>query len=374
MRRELVTLSFGPPALSTEALSRIPAVVEQSGEDATEAWLDFFTAALANDNTRAAYRRALHEFFAFVELKPDATLRSVTPRMVATWRELLVKGNTLEQTRTGTTIKRQRAIATVKLKMAAVRSFFAYLKEQGVLDDDPAAGVKAPRLSVEVGKTLVLQGDDAPKILDTINARIKVAVEDGEAPTLVDLRDRAFIGVMTFAVARVSATINLKIGDLHLHTRPRKVRLFEKGSKEHVVALHHELEAYLVEYLAALREAGEPVATDDWLFRAFDRASKKISSSPLDRVAAWRIVDRRARDAGFNKFEGRRPRGAGVTSHTFRGTGITSFLNNGGHIERARKLAGHVSIRTTQLYDHTNKAVTMDDVVLIDLRRHTAKG
>ena len=104
----------------------------------------------------------------------------------------------------------------------------------------------------------------------------------------------------------------------------------------------------------------------------FDRASKEITTNPLDRVAAWRIVDRRAKDAGFNRFEGRRPRGAGVTSHTFRGTGITSFLNNGGHIERARKLAGHVSIRTTQLYDHTNKAVTMDDVVLIDLRRRKA--
>ena len=49
-------------------------------------------------------------------------------------------------------------------------------------------------------------------------------------------------------------------------------------------------------------------------------------------------------------------------------------MNNSGHIERARELAGHVSIRTTRLYDHTNKAVTMDDVVLIDLRRRTGKA
>jgi integrase/recombinase XerD len=372
MSGELIRVGVTTPVLSEEVLRRPPAVVERSGRDAAEAWLDFFTAALANDNTRAAYKRGLHEFFHFVALKPDATVASVTARMVAAWREWLTKGPLLEPTPSGRTVERKRAIATVKLKMAAVRSFFAYLKERGVLDEDPAAGVKAPRLSVEIGKTLVLQGEDAPKILDTINARIRAAITNGEAPLLVDLRDRAFIGVMTFAVARVSATINLKIGDLHLHTRPRKVRLFEKGSKEHVVALHHELEAYLVEYLAALRGAGEPVGTDDWLFRAFDRASKEITTNPLDRVAAWRIVDRRAKDAGFNRFEGRRPRGAGVTSHTFRGTGITSFLNNGGHIERARKLAGHVSIRTTQLYDHTNKAVTMDDVVLIDLRRRKA--
>ena len=372
MSGELIRVGLTTPVLSEEVLRRPPAVVERSGRDAAEAWLDFFTAALANDNTRAAYKRGLHEFFHFVALKPDATVGQRDGAHGRRLARVAHKGPLLEQTPSGATVERKRAIATVKLKMAAVRSFFAYLKERGVLDDDPAAGVKAPRLSVEIGKTLVLQGDDAPKILDTINERIKAAVDHGEAPTLVDLRDRAFIGVMTFAVARVSATINLKIGDLHLHTRPRKVRLFEKGSTEHVVALHHELEAYLVEYLAALRGAGEPVGTDDWLFRAFDRASKEITTNPLDRVAAWRIVDRRAKDAGFNRFEGRRPRGAGVTSHTFRGTGITSFLNNGGHIERARKLAGHVSIRTTQLYDHTNKAVTMDDVVLIDLRRRKA--
>jgi site-specific recombinase XerD len=57
-----------------------------------------------------------------------------------------------------------------------------------------------------------------------------------------------------------------------------------------------------------------------------------------------------------------------VCNHTFRATGITTFLENGGAIEKAREMAAHASIRTTQLYDRRNKAVKIDDVVLINLR------
>jgi hypothetical protein len=52
---------------------RPPAMLARSGNRAVDAWVDFFTAALANDNTRAAYKRGLHEFFQFVELEPDAS-------------------------------------------------------------------------------------------------------------------------------------------------------------------------------------------------------------------------------------------------------------------------------------------------------------
>ena len=60
MSGELIRVGLTTPVLSEEVLRRPPAVVERSGRDAAEAWLDFFTAALANDNTRAAYKRGLH--------------------------------------------------------------------------------------------------------------------------------------------------------------------------------------------------------------------------------------------------------------------------------------------------------------------------
>ncbi len=77
----LIKASLAAPVLSEEVLRRPPKAVERSGRRAVEVWLDFFTAALANDNTRAAYKRGLHEFFQFVELQPDTTLDQVTARI-----------------------------------------------------------------------------------------------------------------------------------------------------------------------------------------------------------------------------------------------------------------------------------------------------
>ena len=71
----------------------------------------------------------------------------------------------------------------------------------------------------------------------------------------------------------------------------------------------------------------------------------------------------------------RRARAAGITTevcnHTFRGTGITAYLENGGTLEKARQMAAHASTRTTQLYDRLEDRVTLDEVVKINI--HTSR-
>jgi len=66
----------------------------------------------------------------------------------------------------------------------------------------------------------------------------------------------------------------------------------------------------------------------------------------------------------------RRAEAAGITTevcnHTFRGTGITAYLENGGTLEKARQMAAHA--RTTQLYDRREDRVTLDEVVKINIR------
>ncbi|MFX8797626.1 tyrosine-type recombinase/integrase, partial [Acinetobacter baumannii] len=73
----------------------------------------------------------------------------------------------------------------------------------------------------------------------------------------------------------------------------------------------------------------------------------------LHRVNAWDLVRRRARKAGLKEA---------ICNHTFRGPGITTYLENGGQLERAADMAGHADPRTTRLYDRRSKQVTMDDV------------
>ena len=77
------------------------------------------------------------------------------------------------------------------------------------------------------------------------------------------------------------------------------------------------------------------------------------------RIDAYRMVKRRARAAGIL---------SPIGCHTFRATGITQYLLNGGSLEKAQLMAAHASPRTTKLYDRTQDEVTLDEVERIMLR------
>jgi site-specific recombinase XerD len=268
---------------------------------------------------------------------------------------MLTKQPAMVRVKGGAVVEQKRSVPTVKLKLSAIRSLFRYLKEGGVIDEDPAASVRAPKHSVTIGKTAVLEGNEAARILDTLTTAIEKNPDD-----LVALRDRALIALMTFTLARISAAVGMTVGDVKVIGNRRHVELHEKGGKLHVMPCHHELEDYLVAYIDA---AGIAVAPASPLFRAQNNHTRTLGEKALNRMKAWEMVQRRARDAGVS---------TAACNHTFRATGITTFLDNGGAIEKARDMAAHASIRTTQLYDRRNKAVKMDDVVLINLRKEKA--
>ena len=78
-----------------------------------------------------------------------------------------------------------------------------------------------------------------------------------------------------------------------------------------------------------------------------------VTDSPLTRHDAFRMIKRRALAAGLSDKVG---------CHTFRATGITAYLENGGTIEKAQAIAAHESPRTTKLYDRTSDEITLDEV------------
>jgi integrase len=126
-------------------------------------------------------------------------------------------------------------------------------------------------------------------------------------------------------------------------------RLHEKGGKRHEVPAHHNAEAYLDAYIdaAAIREQRRAP-----LFRAIGRDGA-LSERPLHRTDVLRMVKRRVRRAGLPES---------TCCHTFRATGITAYLENGGTVEKAQQIAAHESPRTTKLYDRTNDELTLDEI------------
>src|SRR5208337_715110 len=83
-----------------------------------------------------------------------------------------------------------------------------------------------------------------------------------------------------------------------------------------------------------------------------------LTDKPMNRVDAWRMIQRRAADLGTR---------VRIGCHTFRATGITAYLEAGGTLENAQAMAAHESPRTTKLYDRTGDEITLDEVERITI-------
>ena len=285
---------------------------------------DFFSAHIRNPNTRRAYREAVRQFSAFCAEHGIVDLAQVEPVHVAAFVELQLK---------------TQSKPTVKLRLAALRMLFDWMVVGQVIPINPAHAVRGPKHSQKRGKTPVLQADEARTLINSI-----------EVTSLPGLRDRALIGLMTFTFARVGAAILMRVEDFYVQGRRGWVRLHEKGGKEHEMPTHHNLERYLEEYLAT---AGIAEDRKSPLFRTTKGRSGELTSNPLLQSDVWRMIRRRALAAGI-KTE--------IGCHTFRATGITAYLKNGGRLEIAQQMAAHESSRTTGLYDRRNDEVSLDEV------------
>jgi integrase/recombinase XerD len=303
-------------------LEALPSIVAQAGERAGRRFIEFFTANIRNKNTRLAYARAVAQFFDWCDAR-GLRLETIEPVVVAAYIEELQK--TL-------------AAPSVKQNLAAIRVLFDWLVVGQVVPFNPAASVRGPKHVVTRGKTPVLTADQARKLLDSI-----------DTTTLVGLRDRALIGVMVYSFARVGAVVAMRVDDYFQSGKRWHVRLHEKGGKRHEVPAHHNAEAYLDAYIEAVG-IGKDKKTP--LFRSVDR-HRRLTERPMHRLDVLRMIKRRARAAGLPQT---------TCCHTFRATGITAYLENGGTIENAQAIAAHESPRTTKLYDRTSDEITLDEV------------
>jgi site-specific recombinase XerC len=233
---------------------------------------------------------------------------------------------------------------TVKQHLAAIRMLFDWLVVGQVLATNPAHAVRGPKHVVKRGKTPVLTADQTRRLIESI-----------DVSTLVGLRDRALIGVMTYAFARIGAVVAMRVDDYYPEGKRWWLRLHEKGGKRHEMPAHHKLEAFIDEYIAAagLRDDGKSP-----LFRTALGRTGRLSDEAMHRIDAYRMIRRRTADAGFRVKLG---------CHVFRATGITTYLEAGGTLENAQAMAAHESPRTTKLYDRTSDAITLDEVERITI-------
>ena len=203
--------------------------------------------------------------------------------------------------------------------LSAVRTFHRFAVREGMVEEDPTAGVVRPRLPRALPH---------PLTIDEVTAVIEVPGPDRP----VGLRDRAILELLYGAGLRVSELTGLDVDDVDLEEG--SVRVFGKGSKERDVPVGRMAREAVAAYLTRGRPALASARSRSALFL-------NARGGRLTRQSCARLVDAHARAAGIRRT---------VTPHDLRHSFATHLLEGGADVRVVQELLGHASVATTQIY------------------------
>ena len=208
-------------------------------------------------------------------------------------------------------------------KTAAVRSFFAFLVDDRVIDDSPAVELSAPK----IGRSLpnALTEDEVVRLLDA-----PMAVDTPESR-----RDKAMLELLYATGMRVSELVSLKVSDVNLSGG--FVRCIGKGNKERLIPFHEQAMDALEFYIDEGRDSFlSNNSKEQALF--LNRRGEQLT-----RQGFWLILKEYARKANIP---------SPVTPHTLRHSFATHMLRGGASLRQVQEFLGHASIASTQIYTH----------------------
>ncbi len=312
-----------PKIIKNDLPAELPRAIAQAGNLAAKKYVEFFTAEIRNPNTRKAYMQRIRHFLSWCEDKGIA-LEQLTPFMVAAYIEELGK---------------TRAISTVKQSRASIKQLFDYLVVGQVIENNPIAPVRGPKEKTSEGKTPVLFKDDARTLLASIDDRY-----------IIGLRDKAIVALMIYSFARVGAVVRMKVKDYYVQGRRAWFVLHEKGSKYRRIPAHHKAVEYIERYIETAKLEDDP---NGLLFRSIGGRGRGLSKNGLHINNVLDMIKRRTKAVGLPPE---------ICCHTFRATGITNYMENGGDIETAAEIAGHVSTKTTQVYNRSRDSLKLSEI------------
>jgi integrase/recombinase XerD len=310
-----------PVALTLETL--LVGFSDDERKKTAETLLNTLEGQIENLNTRQAYKTAWRQFFRFKKLE----LNRVRPYHFELWRNVHTGG-----------------VATQRQHLA-IRLLFDELLRNGIVDLNPATRVKVPRLNRALSHTPIFEEEEIKSFMDGI-----------EPLSLIDFRDRALFSTMLYTWARVSAVIALQVQDYYVRKGIRWLRLKEKRGNLNEVPVHSLARNAIDEWLMESGLGGSPSMP---LFPAFSENREVIKTRHMTRVNVWGLIQTRARAVGLEKRIG---------CHSFRATGLTAYMNAGGQLDIAQRIAGHSQLSTTKIYDRSKDRVTIDEIEKVSFR------
>ncbi len=212
--------------------------------------------------------------------------------------------------------------ATKSRKVASLRSFMRFLREEGITDDLPTRRLKSPRGGKTLPKSLTI--DEVGNLLDH--------VADASTPT--ELRDRAVIELLYAGGLRISELTNLDVNNVNFDNST--IRVFGKGSKERIVPIYDPAMDAIADYLTIGRPKLGKFQDEHALFL-------NARGSRITRQGLWLQLKNIATAAGITRQ---------ITPHMLRHSFASHLLNGGASLRHVQDLLGHENIATTQIYTH----------------------
>lgn len=266
-----------------------------------------------SDNTLVAYRNDLsNDLAAFAE--GQLGKRGIVPMWANFSRQDMI-GYLLHLKERG------YAPTTQARKVAAAKSFFGFMVDEGHLKANPADNIGAPN----VGRPL-------PKPI-TVNQVRRLLEEPAKLSTPEGRRDRAMLELLYASGMRVSELVSLNLEDI---LKDGYVRAFGKGHKERIIPIHQRAVLAVDEYLKSGRPSLAAGRGEKALF--LNRRGERLT-----RQGFWQILKAYAKSAEL---------GDDVTPHTLRHSFATHMLSGGADLRSVQELLGHANISTTQVYTH----------------------
>jgi integrase/recombinase XerD len=264
------------------------------------------------DNTLAAYRRDLERYVAFLGARRIEDLADVDAKTI---RAFIAS---VSASTHGPDGEPYRA-TTVSRMLSTVRTFHRFAVREGLVTDDPTAGVVRPRLPRALPHPL------------TVEEATAIVEAPGDA-TPVATRDRAILELLYGAGLRISELVGLDVDDVDLEDAA--VRVFGKGSKERLVPIGRMARDAVAAYLTRGRPA---------LATGRSRAALFVNTrgGRLTRQSCSRLLDAHRTRAGITRV---------VTPHDLRHSFATHLLEGGADVRVVQELLGHASVATTQVY------------------------
>lgn len=257
-------------------------------------------------HTLRAYRKDLEEFSSYCKSTPEAVEIIDIRGFISS---LIIGG---------------KAKSTVSRKLAAIRSFLAYLYQEGYVKLNPAKFVPIPKGAKHLPNFLSV--DEAFDL-----------VQSPEGISFIKIRDKAILELLYSSGMRVSELSGINMDEVNLKEGLLKIK--GKGKKERIVPFGNKASAALKTYIVErvfFKKKKSIHETQSALFL-------NIRGSRLTDRQIRRIVVKYARDTGIQ---------GQISPHTLRHSFATHLLIGGADLRVIQELLGHSSLSTTQKYTH----------------------